>query len=122
MTCRGRSLEARTPRKHVQRGVSATPNAGVDGVKREPVSLDKIADLIEKIPARRGIVVNHIDIDDITKDDDYTGYCPEYSIFTDDKRTDFSIPVGLQLLDFVDTGFFTLGNRWKKKVLYYHVT
>jgi hypothetical protein len=77
--------------------------------------------LIGRIAAPDGIVVEHIDIDD-GEADNYNGFRPRYSFYQDVMETDFKILSGLQILDFVDTGFFMLGNRWKVKILYYHVT
>jgi len=90
--------------------------------KRKPRSLNAMCKLIDTLLNVNGLVVEHVDVDDTTKTDAYAGFCLAYSRYRDDADTDFAILAGLRFLNNVDTGFFMLGNRWKVKILYHHVT
>jgi hypothetical protein len=91
-------------------------------LKSKPETLDAMSEFIDEIPRWYGVEVEHIDLDDMSNDDNYIGYRPSYSKYDDKDETDFAILCGMRLLDHVDTGFFVLGERWKVKVLYYAVT
>jgi hypothetical protein len=89
--------------------------------KRPPATLNQAWKLLERILNMEGVVVEHIDLGHLTKDD-YTGGCPSYSIYKDSQQNDFAILRGLGLLEYVDTGYMELIGRWKIKVMAHYVS
>jgi hypothetical protein len=68
-----------------------------------------------------GMPIEHVELIDETKDEHLSGL-PLQSAYKDDLRGDFEILSGLRLLNYVDTGFFMIKDRWNVKVMAHHVS
>jgi hypothetical protein len=88
----------------------------------QPSNVDEMWRFMEDLLEIQGIEIEHIDIDDLSEKAPYVGGLPAYSGFKDDLQTDFLILETLRLIKYVDTGFFDVADRWRVKVMFYHVT
>lgn len=69
----------------------------------------------------QGVIIEHIDIGHLQKED-YTGGLPPYSVYNDKNQNDYAILRGLGLIEYVDTGYFEVMSNWKIKVLAHYVS
>jgi hypothetical protein len=95
--------------------------------KRHQNTLSQVWNLVSKTLNNEGVVIEHIDLgesrDPIDRqNDNYTNGCPSYSIYEDEHENDYAILRGLGLVEYVDTGYFEIDNKWKIKVMAHYVS
>ena len=89
--------------------------------KRPPATLTQAWKILERALNHQGVVIEHIDLGHMTKED-FTNGCPPYSIYNDKQQNDYAILRGLGLLEYVDTGYMEVIKRWNIKVMAHYVT
>ncbi len=90
--------------------------------KRTPRTLASAWSIVSRSLNVEGMVIKHIDLGRKGDVDDFTNGCPPYSIYKDENRNDFAILTGLGVINYTDTGYFVLGDRWDVKVMAYYVS
>ena len=88
---------------------------------KKPQTPDAMWDFMNTALNMIGIEIKYAELDD-KKTGKYFNGSVSVSTFEDELETDFAILDALRLIQFVDTGHFILGNRWKIKVMFYFVT
>lgn len=89
--------------------------------KKPPATSTQAWKFMERILNMQGVVVVHIDLAHLVKDD-YTAGCPSYSIYHDRQQNDYAILRGLGLVEYVDTGYMEVIGRWNIKVMAHYVS
>jgi len=89
--------------------------------KKPPATLTQAWKILERALNHQGVVIEHIDLGHLTKED-FTNGCPPYSIYDDRQQNDYAILRGLGLLEYVDTGYMEVIERWNVKVMAHYVS
>ena len=88
---------------------------------RSPRSLVQAWNKVVDHLAIPGLVIEHIDIGHIERED-YDNGKPIYSIYDDKQENDYAILRGLGLLEYADTGYFDAPGKWRIKVMAHHIS
>lgn len=92
-----------------------------ESAKKTPSTLNQAWKLLVKVLNLQGLIVEHIDVAHLQKDE-YTSGCPPYSIYRDEQMNDYAILRGLGLIEYIDTGYIDMISKWNIKVMAHYVS